>query len=114
LIVVDDEELLDRLMDRFKEYTHITDTSDVVYNLYKEMYERELEDGLFDKKEFNASTIVDNDWDNWCEILEEGDDEFEEIKQAYLDGDSDISHLGYSSIEAVDNESNPTVILVRK
>ena len=58
--------------------------------------------------------IVDNDYVNYCQIITKEDDEnFDKILEAYKNGDGDISceHLGYSYVEAVNDDE--TAILVR-
>ena len=87
--------LLDRL-------THFTDNS-TTQKLYKQMYENYVENGCFDGE---VTSIVDNDYINWCDVVEEGDYAYNGIAKLYEEqGLGDIScekeyNGGYSFIEA--------------
>ena len=111
MIEVDDDDLLDMLMDRLKKYW---DPDQEVCDLYEKMYKNYLDNGTFEGINFNVSEIVDNDWVNYCDVIESDDENFEKIVELYKEGNYDISEeTNYSSIEAVDDEENPTLILVR-
>ena len=75
-IEIDDDELLDMLVDRLHYWT---DEEDVI-ELYSQMYEDMLDNGLFNGDDFNVQFIVDNDWVNWCEVVCPGEDNYDEIK----------------------------------
>jgi hypothetical protein len=70
------------------------------------MYDNYIESGVFDSGEFDVMQIVDNDYINWCNVISEGDEEYNGIKEIYdRDGLGDISceedlNGGYSFIEA--------------
>lgn len=110
-IIVENEILLDVLVKRVENWT----TNEKVKNLYKKMYEYNLNLGVFDNNEFDVNEIVDNDFVNWCEVIEEDDENFEKILKLYKEnGLGDIScESNYGYIEAVDNEEEPKMFLVR-
>ena len=106
-------ELVDMLVNRFIEYWN-DGKDDAVADLYRKMYENEVANGVFEGGKFNVMEIVDNDYVNYCDIISEGDEGFEEILNLYKEGNYDISgDTNYSYIEAVDNEDSPTMFLVR-
>lgn len=110
---IDEETALEMLMERVEYWT-----DDVqVRCLYRQMYESYLDCGCFDGSEFDTMKIVGNDYINYCEIVEEGDDDFEEIKAVYNNqglGDCSCEGVGYDYIEAVDNYEIPTMFLMRR
>jgi hypothetical protein len=102
LVKIDNDTALEMLLDRLEFWTgdHTT------YRLYEQMYESYIDYGCFDGGEFNIMQIVDNDYVNWCTVIEEGDEAYEDIKRLYDEqGITDIScehglNHGYSFIEA--------------
>lgn len=110
-IKIKENDLLDILMDRVEQWNSTT----AALNLYEKMYESEIEAGCFEGAEIDINLIVDNDVINYCNIVEEGEKEFENILQLYKEqGLGDISMESYYSfIEAVDDEKNPKAFLVR-
>ena len=111
LVEIDDDEILDMLLDRLEEYWH---PDQEVYDLYEKMYQNYLDQGVFEGSTLNIAEIVDNDLVNYCDVISEGDDDFEKVVELYKNGDYDIStETAYSFIEAVNDEENPTLILVR-
>lgn len=111
LIEVDDDEIVDMLMNRLEEYWH---PDKETYDLYEKMYQNYLDGGVFEGSKLNLAEIVDNDWVNYCDVISEGDDDFEKVVELYKDGNYDISEETiYSFVEAVNDEENPTLILVR-
>lgn len=103
--------LHDRLVERW------TDDLTTV-ELFDKMYENYVDEGIFEGGEFDVAEIVDNDYINWCEVICKGEENFDEILKAYNEneGNYDISEhrVGYSYIEAVDDEESPTAFLVRR
>lgn len=93
---------LDMLMDRVG---HWTDDY-TVNRLYEAMYADHIASGVFDYGDFDVMAIVDNDYINWCSVISEGDEEYEDIKKLYEEqGIGDIScecvfNHGYNYIEA--------------
>lgn len=110
-VKIEENNLLDILVERVKFW----DRSEVEVDLYKKMYESEIEAGCFEGAEIDINLIVDNDVINYCNIIEEGDSEFNSIMKLYKEeGLGDISmESHYSFIEAVDDEEKPKAFLVR-
>ena len=108
---IDENTLLEMLVKRINFWNR----SEVEVDLYKKMYESEIKAGCFEGAEIDVSLIVDNDIVNYCDIIEEGDSEFNNILQLYKEqGLGDISmESNYGFIEAVDDEKNPKAFLVR-
>ena len=102
LVRIDNDTALEMLLDRLEHWTH----SDTARRLYEQMYESYIDGGVFDGGEFDVMVIVDNDWVNYCTIIDEGDDAYAGIKELYdREGLGDISceddlNGGYSFIEA--------------
>lgn len=108
---IDESVLLEMLTDRVEFW----DRSEAEVNLYKKMYQSEIDGGCFEGAEIDINLIVDNDVINYCHIVEEGEKEFNSILQLYKEqGLGDISmESHYSFIEAVDDENKPKAFLVR-
>lgn len=91
--------------------------SDLKANLFWQMYKDYLENdiNLFETNDFDL--IVDNDWFNYCEVIEKEWEEqkYNDLLKLYEKGDRDISEEenkhGFSFIEAVDEYNG--LILVR-
>lgn len=102
LVKVDEGLALDMLMDRVKYWTD----DEEVYHLYETMYENYVYEGVFDGREFDVMSIVDNDYINYCEVISEGDESYEDIKKLFDEqGCGDIScehelNHGYNYIES--------------
>lgn len=109
-IKIDEDTALNLLTERVRTWK-----SGEVAELFDKMYENYIDSGCFEGMEFDPMTIVDNDCVNYCQVIEEGDSEFEEIKKLYEEqGLGDIScDSSYGYIEAVNDEENPTLFLVR-
>ena len=99
---IDNDTAVSMLMDRLSHWTDDYTT----HRLYEAMYENYVYGGVFDGSEFDVMAIVDNDYVNWCTVIEEGDESYEDIKRLYDEqGISDISceyelNHGYNFIEA--------------
>lgn len=108
---IDENTLLEMLMNRVEQWN----STETALDLYEKMYESEIEAGCFEGAEIDVNLIVDNDVINYCEIIEEGNSEFNSILQLYKEqGLGDISmESHYSFIEAVDDEEEPKAFLVR-
>lgn len=100
LVNIDNDTVVDMLLERLEFWTD----DETTHRLYEEMYENYVAGGVFDNADFNVMTIVDNDYVNWCSVIEEGDEAYEEIKRLYdKQGTGDIScdnQYGYGYIEA--------------
>lgn len=102
LVKIDEGLALDMLMNRVNYWTD----DEEVYHLYEAMYENYVYDGVFDGGEFDVMVIVDNDYVNWCDVISEGDEAYEDIKKLFDEqGRGDIScehelNHGYNYIES--------------
>ena len=101
-VSIDNERAVDMLLERLEHWT-----DDIItHRLYEEMYENYVYNGCFDGGDFDVMAIVDNDYVNWCTVISEGDEAYEDIKKLYDEqGCTDISceyelNHGYSYIEA--------------
>lgn len=108
-VKIDEDTALNMLCERVNHWTDDEATRDLFYK----MYENSINSGCFESCEFDPMVIVDNDYINYCQVV--GADECPEIVKLYKAGEYDISceGLGYSYIEAVDNEEEPVLFLVR-
>jgi len=88
------EEMLDALMERVRYWTDDEDT----IALFEQMYEHCINEGFYSGNDFDVQLIVDNDYINWCEVVEAGDDGFEDVDRAYNNGECDVD--GKCVIEA--------------
>ena len=115
LVKMDVDVALDLLAERLKFWNKDEDE----VKLYLDMYERYLKSGVFSQMEFDVKYIVDNDVVNYCQIISEGDEDFEKLVKVYKKrGLGDVSSESFDYyrigfIEAVDDEENPTMFLVR-
>ena len=102
LVNIDNERAIEMLLERLGHWTD----DDITYHLYEAMYENYVYNGCFDGGDFDVMAIVDNDYVNWCTVISEGDEAYEDIKKLYDEqGAGDISceyglNHGYSYIEA--------------
>ena len=102
LVNIDNGIALDMLLDRLEFWTDDHTT----YRLYEEMYQSYIDCGVFENMTFGIMEIVDNDYINYCKVIEPEDDEYNGIKELYdREGCCDIScehdlNGGYSRIEA--------------
>lgn len=108
-VQIDESDALDLLVERVEFWTEDCD----VIDLFNQMYTSYLDSGVFEAVDFDVMNIVDNDYINWCSVIDDSDPHFEEIMQAAINGDRDISceDLGYSYIEAFNEDKG--LILVR-
>ena len=98
-VEIDNDTALNLLIDRVEQWTEDGD----VIQLYTEMYENMIDGGCFDGGQFDVMGIVDNDYINYCEVIRDTDEYYEEIKQYYEEnglGDCSCEIDGISSIEA--------------
>lgn len=97
-ILMDERDVVEALIDRVAVWEEDED----VQTLYELMYTDYVDSGCFDGTELNVNYIVDNDVVNWCSVIEEGDEYYDEMLNAYNNGERDIScnGWGYSFVEA--------------
>ena len=105
-VQIDENRLVDMLLSRVEYWTEDLTT----YRLFEEMYQNYADGGCFDGCNLDINLIVDNDYINYCSVIEEGDEAYEDIKRLYeSEGCGDISceenNHGYSFIEAEYNEN---------
>ena len=107
LVNIDNDMALEMLIERVKYWT---DDDDVI-ELYSKMYENYIDSGCFDGGEFDVMVIVDNDYINYCSVISEGDEAYEDIEKLYNENgcgdiscDDELNHR-YSYIEAEYNGS---------
>ena len=102
LVNIDNDMALNMLLERLEFWTDDKTT----HHLYESMYEHYIDGGVFDGGDFDVMSIVDNDYVNWCDVISEGDEAYEDIKKLYDDqGLGDIScedelNHGYNYIES--------------
>ncbi len=106
LVKINEEMALDMLMERVNYWTD----EETTCKLYEKMYENYVYGGCFDGGEFDVMVIVDNDYINYCSVISEGDEGYEDIKKLYDEnGLTDIScesnNHGWNFIEAEYNGS---------
>ena len=107
-IIIPDYDVIEFLVNRVEFWTKDKD----IIELYKRMYLNLLEAGCFEE-EIDLYDLVDNDYVNYCKVIFENDEYYEEIKSAYLNNEDDISEtLPYSYIESASDDLK--MFLVRK
>ena len=102
LVRIDEDTAIEMLMDRLEHWTH----DETTHELYRKMYESYVYGGCFDGGEFDVMVIVDNDYVNYCDVISEGDESYEDIKKLFdehgcvdISCEDELNH-GYSYIEA--------------
>lgn len=111
MVKISNDEALDLIMQRVE---HWTDDEQIIA-LYEDMYTRYIENGYWEEAELDIMAVVDNDFVNWCSVIDESDDNWKKLVKLHKKGEYDVScdNVGCSFIEAVDNEDEPTCMLVR-
>lgn len=112
LVNISNDTLLDMLMERVE---HWKSDQDVI-RLFEQMYQNYVDCEIWHGCDFDVWQIVDNDCVNWCSVVCEGEENFDSIKKVFIEqglGDCscEIKHISY--IEAVDDEDEPTMFLIR-
>lgn len=100
-VKINDATAVEMLLNRLSFWTDDKTT----HRLYEQMYENYVYGGCFEGGEFDIMAIVDNDFINYCDVICEGDEAYEDIKKLYKEeGLGDISceeeNHGYAFIEA--------------
>lgn len=102
LVRINNTKAVDMLLERLRFWSD----DEIIHNLYEIMYKNYINSGVFDDCEFDVVAIVDNDYINFCDVIAEGVEAYEDIKELYeACGTTDISceyekNHGYSFIEA--------------
>lgn len=94
-VKIDEDDALDMLMDRLSFWTDDTTTTE----LFRNMYQDYLDERMFDGDNFDVMNIVDNDYVNWCAVVEEGDDLYEECKKVWENCGRDLETVN-ATVEA--------------
>lgn len=99
LIKLDTEDFLELLVERVEYFTDDEDTIE----LFKRMYDNLIFSGFFSENEaISIAELVDNDYFNYCSVINKDNENYGKIKALYEEGEYDISceNLGYNFIEA--------------
>lgn len=102
LVNLSEETVVDMLVERLSYWTE----EETTHELFRRMYTSYAESGCLEGVELDVMVIVDNDYVNYCDVISEGDDAYEDIKQLFdTEGMGDIScehelNHGYNFIEA--------------
>ena len=75
-VKIDEMAALDLLMGRVRVWTDDQKTLE----LFQKMYESYIDGGCFDGCEFDPMVIVDNDWVNYCTVIDETDENWDKSK----------------------------------
>lgn len=99
------DDLRDMLFERLKTWNLSLKEAD----LFEQMYENAIYDGMFDGAEFNVMRIVDNDVNGSCKIINENNPAFKKIKKLWKkdirEFDGNALNLGdFSYIEAASKD----------
>ena len=108
-IIIPDYDVIDLFESRVRFWT----SDEKIIDLYRLMYLNQLMYEFEDKDEIDLYDIVDNDYVNYCKVIFENDEYYEEIKLANLNDEVDISETTpYSYIESASDDLK--MFLVRK
>lgn len=115
---IDEDLALDMLMNRLEHWIkdHDEDSKRIDKKLYEDMYDTYLESGAFDGGNFDPMMIVDNDYINYCEVIEPNDEDYETIDNIYKEnGACDISESNCKGnrIESACEYKGETYYLIR-
>lgn len=103
MVQITGDEYLELLIDRLKVWCD----DPVVMALYEEMYQRYIDEGVFENNTETVMSIVDNDWVNWCDVISEGEENWDEIEKAYNNNEMYCNDF---DIEVFDNENKVALI----
>ena len=78
-VLMYEETLVDMLVDRL-DYWNV---DPMTKELFRSMYINYAECGAFEGIELDVLSIVDNDYINYCRVIEEEDEEFKELIKIY-------------------------------
>ncbi len=113
-VKIDESTAFNMLSDRLDVWTNDPTTK----RLFKDMYENYIDGGCFDGCEFDPMVIVDNDYVNYCRIVEQDakDPEWKQLlkiyqKQGFGDCSCECDFASY--IESADDDECPRAFLIR-
>ena len=114
-VKIDNDEALEMLMDRVRDWR----SDETTLELFEKMYESYVDSGCFEGGEFDVMKIVDNDVVNWCKVIkldEKNKRDFKKLVKMYKDGERDFSCESFKTIsggciEAISDDE--TAILIR-
>lgn len=112
---IDKYDALNALVDRVRYWTQ--DEKEI--SLFEKMYDDYIWNGCFDGGDFDIMSIVDNDWVNYTAIIRADDEDYEKVLKVYKEqglGDcscEEFDNYKINFIEAVDDDEDPTMFLVR-
>ena len=111
-VIVNNDTLFNMLYDRVNYWK---DEDSDTARLYYKMYERSVDEGIFEGCEFDPMVIVDNDICNWCSVVEKGEKDFDKLLELYHQGEYDVSCEDFeeyrvSFIEAVSDDEDLMLI----
>ena len=113
-VKIDIDDVLDLFINRLKWW----DVDNQTIELFVQMYKHYLENGVFKEIELNIMNIVDNDYINYCSIIDKDtyNNDFNKLLKLYKEGEYDVScetfeEIAPSFIEAVSDDE--TAILIR-
>lgn len=114
-IKINEEDLLNMLLERVRYWTK--DEEEI--GLFEKMYDDYIFNGCFEGMNMDIQDIVDNDWVNYTSIIRPNDKDFKKLLKVYKKqglgdcSDKEFDEYKISFIEAVDNENDPNMFLVR-
>lgn len=114
-IKVNEEDLLNMLLGRVRYWT---DDEEII-GLYEKMYDDYIFNGIFEGMNMDIQDIVDNDWVNYTSVITEEETDFNKLLKIYEEqglgdcSDKEFDEYKISFIEAVDNEKDPSMFLIR-
>lgn len=111
---IDEEDFLDLLMNQLKGWT----TDETALELYKEMYERAIDDGVFSSNNMTVAEIVNNDWINYCDVIYKKDNKklYNRLIKLVENGQWDVSGEDWSKYSYSPNfieAYNDDAVLIR-
>lgn len=117
-VKMDEDLALDMLMDRLEFWIkdHSETSKNIDRKLYEQMYQMYLESGCFESTEFDVMSIVDNDYINYCNVVEPGDEDYEKIDKLYKEngiGDISCENVSGNFIESAYEYDGETYYLIR-
>ena len=106
---LEDNDYMTLLMGRL-EFWKPSETEKILFEKY---YTNMVENDIIANLDYTVNEIVDNDYVNYCTVIEEGwSRDFKEVKRIFEQEGIGAEFDG-RTIEAVDNEKNPKAFLIR-